>query len=179
MPYVDFAHVRSHVQIEQVVAWLGLELKKEGDQLRGPCPRHDGGKRALVITPAKQLWYCFAPECQSGGDCIELVAKVRQISQRDAALALQAHFLHPQGKTGSADNPFKGLDYLQPDHDLVQALGISKEDAAALGIGYATRGTMVRRVLFPLRDHRGKLVGYIGINPELDPPVKLPGKLHL
>lgn len=177
--YVDFKHIKENIDIEQVVARLGLPMKKAGEQLRGRCPLHDGGERALVVTPSKQLWYCFAPECQSGGDAIELVAKVRRVSTREAAIALQEHFLDAGKKIGSADNAFRPLDCLEADHPAVEALGIPPDVARALHIGYARRGTMIRRVLFLLRDETGRLVGYVGLNPALDPPCKLPSKWHL
>ena len=48
-----------------------------------------------------------------------------------------------------------------------------------LGIGYAGKGTMIKRVLFPIRTEDGKLVGYIGYNANLDPQVKLPKTFHV
>jgi hypothetical protein len=45
----------------------------------------------------------------------------------------------------------RAWDYLEPDHETVQALGIPSEVAKALGIGWAKRGTMLERVLNPLR----------------------------
>lgn len=38
---------------------------------------------------------------------------------------------------------------------------------------------MVKRVLFPIRTENGTLVGYIGCNPQLDPPLKLPKTFHM
>jgi hypothetical protein len=49
----------------------------------------------------------------------------------------------------------------------VQALGVPDDIAEALGIGWAKRGTMLKRVLIPLRSPSGKLVGYNGIAPAL------------
>lgn len=178
MAYVDYKHVRANTDIVAVAEWLGLKMKKTGEQYRAECPIN-GGDRSLVITPSKQLFHCFAPDCMAGGDCLQLVAKVRQINVREAALKIQGHFLDPHKVVGTIDNPLHKIDYLDPEHPLVEELGIAKADAVALGIGYAPKGTMVKRVLFPLRDERGKLVGYIGVNPQLDPPVKLPSKLHV
>ena len=178
MTHVDFKHIRSLVSIEQAIDWLGLEGKRVGEQWRGLCPIN-GGERALVVTPSKQLFYCFAPGCAAGGDVIELVAKVRQVSTRDAALALQNHFVSVDKKVGTADNPFQPLDYLDASHSMVKELGFDEPTARALGIGYAPRGIMRGRVAIPVRNAKGKLCGYVGINPALDPPVKLPSTWHL
>lgn len=176
MSYVDFDHVRRQVSVEQAAAWLGLNLKKVGQQFRGPCPLHDSGSRALVLTPAENVWYCFAPQCHAGGGVIELVMKVRGLGDRDAALALQEHFLDPHRSVGSAENPLSKIDYLQPDHEAVAAY-FPPEVARAIGAGYAPRGTMAKRVLVPIRTETGKLIGYIGIGA--DGSIKLPGKFHL
>ena len=71
------------------------------------------------------------------------------------------------------------LDYLEPLHPSVSALGFTEEVAKAVGIGYAPKGTMKGRCLIPLRTEEGKLVGYIGFNPALEPQFKLPSKWKL
>ena len=179
MTHVDFKNVRDNVQIDRVAEWLGIRFSKRfiGEQLRSACPIHGGGKRALVITPSKNVFFCFANECRKGGDAIELTAKVRQISPREAALALQAHFLDYHRKVGTAGNPLHKVDYLQHEHEEVQALGISPDVARTLGIGYAPKGTMIKRVLIPIRTEEGKLAGYIGIGHGAD--VKLPKTLYV
>ena len=67
MPYVDFSHVHNQVSIEQVAAWLGLELAFKNNKLRGPCPvndgpraRHHAGRELLVLLGAgmqKRWWH--------------------------------------------------------------------------------------------------------------------------
>lgn len=90
-----------------------------------------------------------------------LIAHVHNISLREAALALEQH-LYPKGE-------LKELDYLIPEHPEVQALGMPAHVAKAIGAGYAPRGTMASRCLFPLRKPDGSLVGYVGINLTKDP----------
>ena len=49
---IDFTELKQHVGIERAVELLGVNLKKAGAQLRGPCPVcKDGGDRAFVVTP--------------------------------------------------------------------------------------------------------------------------------
>ncbi|MDP1592268.1 MAG: CHC2 zinc finger domain-containing protein [Prosthecobacter sp.] len=165
---VDFAEVKARFSIEQVAALLGLDGKMQNGQLRCACPVHDGGSRALVITPAKEAFYCFAPECKTGGDLIELYAHAKQLSVKDAALEL-ARF---------GGEELRPLDYLLSKHPLVQALGISEEHAGRAGVGYAPRGTLVGRVALPLRDGKGKLIAYAGFAEHLRPRLKF-GKFRL
>ena len=57
--YIDFATLKNEVSIEQVFPMLELDLKKMGDQWRGVCPACESDDRSLVVTPAKQAFYCF------------------------------------------------------------------------------------------------------------------------
>ena len=76
MPYVDFAELKSRISIERTVSMLSLSLNKAGAQPRGPCPVcNAGGDRALVVTPEKGLFYCFA--AKTGGDQIALAAHIK------------------------------------------------------------------------------------------------------
>jgi DNA primase len=193
MAFVDFKKLKAELTIEQVARYLGLALKRQGQTIRGQCPVNQGDDRELVITPAKQAAYCFG--CREGGDLIFLAAHAKQLGLRDAALELKKHLVDigvrdvnrpaapPKAPETRQEAPratkegFKGLDYLEHEHEAVQALGIPAEVAQALGIGYAKRGTMVKRVLIPLRSDTGKLVGYIGVAPGAD--VKLPKTFHL
>jgi DNA primase len=43
------------------------------------------------VTPSLNRFWCFG-NCQSGGDVIELVAQVKQLSRKDAAHLLADHF---------------------------------------------------------------------------------------
>ena len=89
---LDFKALRDEIRIEPVCDWLGIRLKKSGTQRRGACPicRHDSD-RCLVVTPALNRFWCFG-SCHSGGDIIELVARIKQASPKDAARLLSDHF---------------------------------------------------------------------------------------
>jgi hypothetical protein len=166
---VDYEALRRAVDISAVAEWLGLEMKAANNQLRCECPKTGGGPRALVVTPARDQFYCWSPRCKTGGGSLELIAHVHGISLKEAALALHSH-LYP-AKT------FEELPYLLPEHEAVQALGIPAHQAKALGVGYAPRGTMIKHVLIPIRDMKGKLCGYVGIAESGQ--VKLPKTLHV
>ena len=177
MAYVDYAALKAAVSIEAAAAWLGLETTKANEQLRCECPAHGGGKRSLVITPAKQLFYCFAADGQSGGDVLELVAHCKAIDVKQAARDLEARFVAQ--KPTAPDGLDKVADYLDPKHEAVAALGLSEDLAVALGIGFAPKGVMRGRVLMPLRTSDGTLAGYVGYGDALQPRLKFPGKFFL
>lgn len=176
MTSVDIKHVRDNVDIVKVAEYLGLDLKKKtfSEQLRAPCPIHNGGPRALVITPSINRYYCFANECKEGGDCVQLTAKVLKIPLRDAAIQLQSRFLNTTYKPDFSpqEKLAKVEEKLAFEHDAVQRLGFTPEQARTLGIGYMAGGTMPKRVLVPIRNRDGETLGYIGLSPDSD--VKVP-----
>lgn len=173
MSYVDFAELKARVTIEQVAEMLALDIQRRGGQLRGPCPAcQAGGDRALVITPARQAFYCFGG--RTGGDLIALVAHLRGCKVKEAADIIAAHIgklsecspasenaANSAGK-GSDRERLRPLDYLQAEHRAVQALGISPETAKAWGAGFAGKGIMRGRLAIPIHDREGALLGYCG-----------------
>jgi hypothetical protein len=85
---VDFKKVKETVSIEQTAVLLGLQTNTCRKPTSCRVPRVQGRKsdRAIVTTPGKQLFYCFAG--QKGGDAIELGCHVKGLSQKDAALLM-------------------------------------------------------------------------------------------
>lgn len=179
MPYIDFADIKARVSIEEAVQKLGLQVAKSNNQLRGVCPAcKSGGPRALAITPAKNLFYCFS--AQAGGDQLQLVAHIKGVGVKEAAEWLggtvTANGTEQYGTVSKqrASDGFKALDYLEPDHDAVAAVGFEPDVARALGIGYAGKGLMRGTVAIPIRLVDGSLAGYIGVTE-----AKLPTRWHL
>ena len=58
MSFIDFGALKERVSIEQVIAMLGIDnLKRQGAQLRGPCPIHAGNSpREFVPCLAYLTW---------------------------------------------------------------------------------------------------------------------------
>ncbi len=169
--FIDFNVLKETVTIDQVAGLLGLELKQSGGQLRGPCPAcKSGGDRALVITPEKGVYYCFADK--KGGDLIALAAHIREVGMKDAAEFIHNSATVPQ-ETAKETKKLQPLT-LDPNHELVTAIGLDPASADALGIGYANKGIMKGQVAIPLRDENGELLHYVGV----DSPVTLPKALQ-
>ena len=172
--FIDFEEVKAANPIGDVAERLGLDLKRAGHQLRGPCPSGEGGERAFVITPAKGVWYSFG--LQQGGDVLALVELMNDCSTKEAAQFLVGETVPPerrserQSKESAPERGFRALDYLEPDHVAVEALGIEPEDARALGLGYAPRGVLRGTVAVPIRRSDGAISGYIGITEAKLPP---------
>jgi DNA primase len=150
---IDFAVIKEQFNFEAVIKKLGLVLIQNGTQWRGRCPHcKTGDERSLVITEGKGF-YCFT--AKAGGDQLALVAHIKEIPVKQAAewLAEKA----PGKLTGFQ------LDYLEPEHEAVVAVGFSTEFAKKHGIGYAPKGILKGTVAVPFRDEHGTCLGYVGI----------------
>jgi DNA primase len=172
--FIDFQHLKQAVKIDSVFLSLGLQLKQSGEQWRGTCPAcKAGGDRALVITPAKSAFYCFA--AQQGGDVIALVSHLKGLGMKDSASWLaeqlgpepssQAPTSQPKAAATVPEKEkagFNPLTYLQVEHPAVQGLGLSPETALHFGAGFAPRGILRGRLAIPIHDRHGTLVAYCG-----------------
>jgi len=87
IPEAELERLRSEISVERLVEASGVELKAAGKDLLGRCPFHDDREASLVVTPAKNLWHCFA--CQIGGGPIDWVMKTKGVSFRHAVELLR------------------------------------------------------------------------------------------
>ena len=183
--FVDFADVKEKVSFEQALSLLSLDLKRSGNQWRGPCPAcRSGGDRALVVTEGRGF-FCFS--LKKGGDQIALAAHVLEVPVKEAAqeLAERAGIVPvPAGNSTSGKVPSRTvpeseggsgsklapLSYLEPDHEAVAAVGFDLAFCKEHGIGYAPRGMMRGTIAIPFRDEHGTLLGYIGVEDCRIPP---------
>lgn len=171
MPFVDFAAVKEAVSFADAASYLSLDVKRQGNQLRGPCPHcQSGGDRALVITEGRGF-YCFAEK--KGGDVIALAAHVLDLPAKDAAQELaeragivqstrtSSNTVRSQPESGKGLAP---LSHLEAEHEAVLALGLDSSFCKEHGIGYATKGVVRGSIAIPFRDASGTLLGYFGCN---------------
>jgi len=68
----------------QLVKEAGVNLKQEGAAWIGACPFHDDATgQSLLIDSEKQHWQCDG-KCQTGGDVIDWVRKIKNVSRAHA-----------------------------------------------------------------------------------------------
>ena len=176
--YIDFQELKASLRIENVMRDLKLDMRQSGPQFRGQCPLcRTGGDRALAIHSEKQTFYCFPGKV--GGDVIALVSHVKGTSTREAAEFLAGqHRPKPEPAPNTSPSPppqgMAELDYLESEHPAVDAIGFPTEVAAAVGLGYASKGVMRGLVAVPLRLPDGTLIGYLGLDQ-----ARLPSKWQL
>jgi DNA primase len=178
--FVDFAALKEAVSFSAAIDLLDLDLKRSGNQWRGPCPScHSAGARALVVTEGRGF-YCWGQ--RKGGDQIALAAHVLELPAKEAAQQLAeragivpvperdstsgkvpSHSTVPPRARAKETEKLQPLTYLESDHEAVFAVGFDPEFCKHHGIGYAPKGVARGHVLIPFRDEDGKLLGYVGV----------------
>ncbi|KGN40848.1 CHC2 zinc finger domain-containing protein [Knoellia aerolata] len=84
---IDVADVRARHRIEDVVAASGVELRPTGKSLLGCCPLHEDHTASLSVGGIPDRFHCFG--CGASGDVIEYVARLRNLTFRDAVAYLE------------------------------------------------------------------------------------------
>src|ERR1039458_3517927 len=114
--FVDFKAVKAAITMEKVLEHYGLldRFKKSGDSLNGPCPIHKGSNPTQFrVSISKNIWNCFS-ECKHGGNVLDFIAEMEQVSIHAAALkAIEWFNLDPEamaanngkGESGETERP--------------------------------------------------------------------------
>jgi transposase len=109
-PKVDFACLREHVTMEQVLQHLGLftSLRGRGQQRRGTCPVHSqpaASERTFSVHLGKNVFQCFHADCALKGNVLDLWAAVHRLPLYEAALHLAETFQVPRNRE---EEPVRG-----------------------------------------------------------------------
>jgi DNA primase len=92
--WVDFKEIKARATIDMVLEHYGLleGLKRSGKNLVGRCPIHKGtNPKQFSVNPEKNAFNCFG-DCGGGGNVLDFVSKMEEVSIRDAGLLLQDWF---------------------------------------------------------------------------------------
>ncbi|MHB9080379.1 MAG: toprim domain-containing protein [Pirellulaceae bacterium] len=98
-PYVDFREVKQKISIPEALEALGLgrDFVERNGVLTGVCPIHTHGPQPndqqFKINKRGEtwLWHCFG-DCQRGGDVIELVKSIKNLSDEHVRFWFAEHF---------------------------------------------------------------------------------------
>ncbi len=69
--------IKSRIGIEELVSQY-VQLKKTGRNLKGLCPFHSEKTPSFVVSPEKQICYCFG--CNKGGDIFAFIQEFESVS---------------------------------------------------------------------------------------------------
>jgi DNA primase len=141
-------------ECEELIEEFHLDLTWHGSQWRGPCPLHHGTRvSSFALTPGRGF-FCFA--CGEGGSIEEFVARMRGEDPLDVVRPTAR-------KRAEQAGPVTPLTPLDPTHPYFLGRGIHEATAQHFGIGYFRgRPPLGGRIIAPLHDPNGTLVGHIG-----------------
>ncbi len=103
--WVDFNLIKAAVTMEMLIVQYGITgLTRNGDELRGVCPIHQGkSKREFSVNLAKNTFCCFAPTCKARGNVLDFVAKMEHCTVKDAALIMDEWFKVTEQEAGESE----------------------------------------------------------------------------
>ena len=81
IPKAENAKLLENLDIVDVVGQYA-DLRKSGKEFKCLCPFHGEKTASLVVSPKKQIFKCFG--CGEGGNAIKFVAKIENISYKEA-----------------------------------------------------------------------------------------------
>jgi|GEM_PF-4385926 DNA primase len=78
--------LKATTAIVRVIESYGVKLKAADLDYIGLCPFHEDSGLSLRVTPSKGLFQC--PVCNATGNVVQFITRMRNISEREAALQL-------------------------------------------------------------------------------------------
>lgn len=159
----DIALVRERARIDDVVGSYVTLKNAGGGNLKGLCPFHDEKSPSFNVTPSRGFFYCFG--CQEGGDVIDFIQKVDQITFSEAVetlaskVGIQLRYedsgapvqrgpgnqrprlveAHKVAAEFYVDQLF-GAPEASPGRQFLDQRGFDKDAAVQFGVGFSPRG---------------------------------------
>jgi len=75
------SEIKSRLNIEEIVGQY-VKLKPAGRNLKGLCPFHNEKTPSFMVSPEKQIAYCFG--CHKGGDLFAFIEEVEGVEFKEA-----------------------------------------------------------------------------------------------
>lgn len=174
MTHQDINNIKqSAPQIEEVIGRY-VQLTRKGKSLLGLCPFHEDHHPSLAVNPEKQYFTCFA--CGEKGDVIHFLQKIEGVSFGEAVKKLKVgngklkikSEVKPEVKLTKSvcETEKQNLQFFSSL--LPAASGDSDLTPTWLDFEVGTSPAMVsgewkamrNRLVFPIRDEEGILVGF-------------------
>ena len=153
----DVDHVRERTDLVAVIS-QHVALKKRGGRYTGLCPFHQEKSPSFSVDPDKGFWHCFG--CGKGGDAFKFIMDLEHLTFPEAVEKLAERagirpsidYEPPQRKeerdllfeaNAAAAAAFQLALKGDPGAEArayLEGRGMSAEDAARFGLGYAPGG---------------------------------------
>lgn len=187
----------ANLRVEDILDALGVEYRERYNYLVGCCPVHGGDRRdAFSYLLERGIWRCFSRDCDKthGSDIVGLVKGVKQCSfgqavdflRRFVNLSLtpeeikrlkdqreNKEFIQGQRRRQQKSRVYNPecLDRLSY-HDYLETRGYPREliERYQIGACLGSGRYMSGRIVIPVVNHNGEIVGFTGrtLDPNWD-----------
>jgi len=194
---IDDINAHLGANIEEVLEWLEIDsddFTQYGEGLRGPSCCHGGDNpTGFSYYEEPNCWFCWTAGCHNehGADPIGLVASIKNID-RKKAIPQSREFVEEMLASGSIDKNLKKkkpraeqdhceahlsqatfpdsiLSRLGKDLSYAKNRGFEEGVLRRMGCGISHYGIMDGRLVFPVKNIRGQVVGFSGRQIVEDP----------
>lgn len=170
-------------EIEELLAALGFDdIRQNANSYRGVAHCHEDADNpsGFVYYPDQGKWMCFTNQChtQHGSDLVGLIMSVLGCSFKKA-IDFAQQFIEGKDLSGVEVRKRQRIDYwqlhlgqptfndkvlskLHSADGYASERSFQKEVFHSYGIGFAKTGSMVGRVVVPVRNIKGQIVGFTG-----------------
>src|SRR5580704_2893170 len=128
-PFVDFKAVKAAITMEQVLGHYGIldKFKRGADSLSGPCPIHKGSNPTQFrVSISKNVFNCFS-ECKHGGNTLDFIAKMENVSIHAAALKAIEWFSLDPAEMSAAEPNEEHVEESAPDDTETKPKSVAKK----------------------------------------------------
>lgn len=186
--WINFKELREKLDFEKVLRFYKVAVNRKGSQHQGVCPlpSHSGNPMAHSFSANldRGIFQCFS--CGAKGNALEFAALMDGVDVNDGnalrkvAVRLRDAFLPratgeekkvpvvsvPAERTMPLVLTNQPLDFelktLEHQHESLMGRGFTLAVTHRLGVGFCSRGMLKDRIVIPLHDREGRLVGYVG-----------------
>ncbi len=163
IPDHEVERVRESADIASIIGEY-VELRRMGQDFRGPCPFHQGTHRNFSVSPKKGMYYCFV--CHESGDVFTFIQKRLGMDWPDAVRLVAGKLgieLHETRSRQDGPDPrapfweanaaaaqwFEDVLWNAPEgraaREYLEQRAVPKALAERFGIGFAPRDTAAMR----------------------------------
>jgi 5S rRNA maturation endonuclease (ribonuclease M5) len=180
------AHLEAH--IEELFEALGVDIEEfaiSEHEIRGKAPCHDGDNpTAFTYHYMSGKWACWTQKCheEHGNDIIGLIRAIKNCSfskaMKIAGAVLKGKHLKKIDQSKVAEwmrhknyweqhlsqdvfDP-KMLERLNPASPYAEKRSLCPDIFSVIGAGYASKGKLKGRIVIPVRNIKGHIVGFTG-----------------
>lgn len=156
---LDYSLTQQILQAADIVEIVSrhVNLRKAGKDYKGLCPFHDDKHPSMTVSPAKQIFKCFA--CGAGGDAIKFIQLKENLSFLEARATLAEQLGIRIERAGAGAGQFQRQDLTkiqawaaewfrnnllgpqgQSTREYVEKRGISPQTCETFQVGLAPEG---------------------------------------